>query len=79
MEELKEKEVVVKHIFRVGNKLADFLTNNVFNFAGTNSIEFTSVKNLPGQAQALGIQTLRTKKCRNANFNIYKKIFYKEK
>lgn len=40
MEELKDKEVVVTHIFREGNKLADFF-NYVFNFAGTNNIQLT--------------------------------------
>jgi len=76
MEELKDKEVVVTHIFRKGNKLADFLTNYVFSFAGTNNIQFTSVEDLPGQAQAIlhgdkqGTPNLRIKKCQNANFNI---------
>ncbi|KAG5585653.1 hypothetical protein H5410_046087 [Solanum commersonii] len=43
---------------------------------GTNSIQFPSIEDLPGQAQALlhgdkqGTPNLRTKKCQNANFNI---------
>jgi len=73
MEELKDKEVVVTHIFREGNKMANFLTNYVFSFAGTNNIQLTSVEDLPGQAQAIlhgdkqGTPNLRIKKCQNAN------------
>ncbi|KAH0764524.1 hypothetical protein KY285_000395 [Solanum tuberosum] len=44
--------VEIKHIFREGNKLADFLANNVVNFAGTNRI-FNSLQELPQQAMAI--------------------------
>jgi len=36
-EAMENKDVTVLHTFREGNKLADYLTNMVVNFAGTNS------------------------------------------
>lgn len=43
---LKEKGVVVTYIFRERNTLADFLANNVHDFAGTR-IQFSSDEELP--------------------------------
>lgn len=65
----------MKHIFREGNTLADFLTNHIFSFAGSTHIQFFSRTEVPTQAKNLlqinkqGILNLRTEKCQNGKFN----------
>ncbi|KAH0664999.1 hypothetical protein KY285_026205 [Solanum tuberosum] len=72
---LKDKDVVVIHIFREGNCVADCLTNHVFSFAGTTRIQLLSNIELPAQAGKLlhidkqGIPNIRIRKCQNGNFN----------
>lgn len=50
---MENKDVTVLHTFREGNNLADYLTNMVVNFAGTNSIHFNHNNELPTQAKAI--------------------------
>lgn len=63
-----DKEVVVVDTFREGNKLADFLTNKVVNFAGADSIQFNHTDKLPVHGKAIlqldkqGIPNIRIKK-----------------
>ncbi|KAH0776352.1 hypothetical protein KY290_007763 [Solanum tuberosum] len=72
---LKDEDVVVIHIFREGNYIADCLTNHVFSFAGTTRIQFLYNTKLPAQAGKLlhidkqGIPNIRIRKCQNGNFN----------
>lgn len=42
---IKGRKVVVQHIYRQGNQLADFLVNCVFAFAGTNNYYFSIINN----------------------------------
>ncbi|KAK4711356.1 hypothetical protein R3W88_005869 [Solanum pinnatisectum] len=49
---LETYNVEIKHIFREGSKLADFLANNVVNFADTNRI-FNNLQELPQQEMAI--------------------------
>lgn len=46
-EEIIDKEVMVVHSFREGNKLANFLTNIIVNLAGAYSIQFNHTNKLP--------------------------------
>lgn len=46
-EEIIDKEVMVVHSFREGNKLANFLTNIIINLAGAYSIQFNHTNKLP--------------------------------
>ncbi|XP_060182743.1 uncharacterized protein LOC132612645 [Lycium barbarum] len=48
---MEDQTVAVEHIHREGNGLADFLTNLVFNFAGT--LQFHSFQELPSQAKRI--------------------------
>lgn len=71
---MKEREVVIEHVFREGNKVADFLANYVFSFAGTDSIIFSSFQDLSNDAKVLlnmdkaGIANLRIRKMQNTNY-----------
>uniref|UniRef100_A0A0V0HEC1 Putative ovule protein n=1 Tax=Solanum chacoense TaxID=4108 RepID=A0A0V0HEC1_SOLCH len=40
-------EVAIEHTLREGNKLADFMANIVFSFAGTDSISYNDFQALP--------------------------------
>lgn len=73
---MKDKEVEIKHIYREGNTLADFLTNHIFSFAGTKLIHFNSTQELPSQEIIIlqldkqNLLQLRVRKCQNVRFNI---------
>ncbi|XP_059315783.1 uncharacterized protein LOC132066495 [Lycium ferocissimum] len=60
---MEDQRVTVEHIHREGNRLADILTNFVFDFAGT--VQFRNFQELPSQAkkilnlEKIGIPNLR--------------------
>lgn len=50
---MKNGNVEVKHVMREGNKVADFLTNIIFFFAGTEVKIFHSFQEIPREGKAL--------------------------
>lgn len=48
---IKDVDVVVENIFREGNKVADFIANKVFFFAGTSRIIYSNFLELPREAK----------------------------
>lgn len=50
---MKDVDVVVEHIFREGNKVADFMAKNVFFFLGTGRIIYSIFKEIPREAKTL--------------------------
>uniref|UniRef100_M1CNL3 Non-LTR retroelement reverse transcriptase n=1 Tax=Solanum tuberosum TaxID=4113 RepID=M1CNL3_SOLTU len=49
----KKGLVHFSHILREGNALADFLANKVFNFAGTETVQYQNFQSLPSEARKL--------------------------
>lgn len=48
---MKEVDIVVEHIYREANKLAEFFANQVFLFAGTNTLTYSEVQEIPREAK----------------------------
>ncbi|WMV55803.1 hypothetical protein MTR67_049188 [Solanum verrucosum] len=67
-------EVAIVHTPREGNKLADFMANIVFSFAGTNYICYNDFQYLPSEAKTIlnmdkiQLPILRIRKIQNGNF-----------
>ncbi|WMV09707.1 hypothetical protein MTR67_003092 [Solanum verrucosum] len=67
-------DVAIEHTLREGNKLADFMANIVFSFAGTELISYNTFQSLPSEAKALlnmdkrQIPNLRITMLQNDNF-----------
>lgn len=69
------REVVVDHIYREGNKLADYFANLVFYFAGSQSLTYSSVQDIPREARTIlnmdrnQVPNLRIRKYQNRDYN----------
>ncbi|KAH0698739.1 hypothetical protein KY284_012954 [Solanum tuberosum] len=67
--------VVVEHVYREGNKLADFLTNEVFSFGDADSIAYANIQELPRNARVIlsmdtaQVPNLIKRKLQNGTFN----------
>lgn len=64
----------VKHVLREGNKVADFFTNLIFSFAGTESKIFQSFQEVSKEGKSLiiidekQVANIRITKCQNKIF-----------
>lgn len=45
--------MILKHTFREGNKVADFIANRVFFFASIDRLTYSTFQELPKEAKAL--------------------------
>ncbi|KAM3235236.1 hypothetical protein P3L10_015272 [Capsicum annuum] len=50
---MKGMQVLIKHTYREGNGVADFIANRIFSFAGTDRLTYSTYQQLPKQAKAL--------------------------
>lgn len=66
--------IVVEHVYREGNKLADFLTNEFFSFGDVDSITYANIQELPRDARAIlsmdtaQVPNLKIRKLQNGTF-----------
>ncbi|KAG5609525.1 hypothetical protein H5410_020806 [Solanum commersonii] len=56
---MQNRNVEEVHTFREGNKLADFLTNNVIHFAGIDTQRYFHIQELPQQARAFNWKRIK--------------------
>ncbi|WMV25103.1 hypothetical protein MTR67_023354 [Solanum verrucosum] len=72
---MKDKEVTVEHILREGNQLADFFTNHIFCFAGTQKLSYSNFQDIPSEARGIintekaKLPSLRIRRYQNGNFD----------
>ncbi|WMV41937.1 hypothetical protein MTR67_035322 [Solanum verrucosum] len=63
---MKDKEVTVEHTLREGNQLADFFTNDIFCFAGTQILTYSNIQDIPREARGI----INTEKAKLPNLRI---------
>ncbi|KAG5599438.1 hypothetical protein H5410_030808 [Solanum commersonii] len=50
---MEDKEVIAEHILKEGNQLANFLTNHIFYFVGTQTLTYSNFQDLPTNARGI--------------------------
>lgn len=50
---IADKNKVMVHTFREGNKLANFFTNQVFFFTGSQRLTYTYIQDIPYEARGI--------------------------